>query len=318
MKKKHSTLFSLALACGILVGGAPAELPELQESVQVEESVELAKTSATMTGTTTANLNVRSGAGTKYKVIASFKKGANITILSKHGGWYKVKAGSKTGYVSASYVKNVKTVTPAKKTTTTTAKKATATQNLGNGYSTASVQNVRSGAGTNYKKVGSIKRNVSYKITGQKNGWYQIQLNSKTKGWVSGSYFKKGNPPKATAKKVTTTKKNDGLDTFRYHMARAGCGNVKVEWNNYHITGAAYNHYGPSVYVGSKYNRNAVQYIATHECMHYKQHKESGFDWNKVLKRYGGLPKVECDADYRTARFLGYDVGHYTRNGKCR
>lgn len=191
------------------------------------------------------------------------------------------------------------------------------------GHTTVSSQNVRSGAGTGYPVVATINQYNTYTITGTLNGWYQINVNGKT-GFVAGGYFKEGKAPAKPAQPAPQKQSQqssggsgDGLGTFRHHMAVAGCGHVKVEWNNYHRTGAAYNHYGPSIYVGSDYNRNVVQYIATHECMHYKQHAEMGYDWNAVLNRYGGLPGVECDADRRTARFLGYDIGHYTRNGRC-
>ena len=55
--------------------------------------------------------------------------------------------------------------------------------------------NVRSGAGTNYKKLGSTSMGKKYAYLASKkasNGrvWYQIQYTSKTKGWVSSGYAK--------------------------------------------------------------------------------------------------------------------------------
>jgi uncharacterized protein YgiM (DUF1202 family) len=56
---------------------------------------------------TTASLNLRSGASTKYKVLTNIPKGKVVTYVSGSGSWYKVKYGSKTGYVSSKYLKVV-------------------------------------------------------------------------------------------------------------------------------------------------------------------------------------------------------------------
>lgn len=50
-------------------------------------------------------LNIRSGPGKQYEVIASAKNGASVTILGEENGFYQVKySGDKTGYVSKDYV----------------------------------------------------------------------------------------------------------------------------------------------------------------------------------------------------------------------
>jgi uncharacterized protein YgiM (DUF1202 family) len=54
---------------------------------------------------TSGVLNVRKGAGTSYKIIGTLTKGKKITIKSTKGGWYKIKYGKKTGYVSKDFVK---------------------------------------------------------------------------------------------------------------------------------------------------------------------------------------------------------------------
>ena len=50
-------------------------------------------------------LNIRSGPGKSYEVVASAQNGARVTILGEENGFYKVKySGEKTGYVSKDYV----------------------------------------------------------------------------------------------------------------------------------------------------------------------------------------------------------------------
>lgn len=51
---------------------------------------------------------------------------------------------------------------------------------------TASLLNVRAGAGTNYKILTTVKRNSTYELLEEKNGWGRI-----SKGWISSQYYKK-------------------------------------------------------------------------------------------------------------------------------
>jgi tungstate transport system substrate-binding protein len=50
-------------------------------------------------------VNIRSGAGTKYRIIGSVKYGTKLNILGKSGSWYKVKYGKGTGYIAGWMVK---------------------------------------------------------------------------------------------------------------------------------------------------------------------------------------------------------------------
>ena len=56
-------------------------------------------------GVTTGSVNLRSGAGTSYSILARLAKDTKLTLYSLSNGWYKVNANGKTGYVSADYVK---------------------------------------------------------------------------------------------------------------------------------------------------------------------------------------------------------------------
>lgn len=136
----------------------------------------------------TTSLNVRSGAGTNYSSIGSLKANATVKITGESGNWYKIDFNGRVGYVSKDYIKvNTSTsgnVKPEEKPETpsqpTTLKDGKVT-----GISTS--LNVRSGAGTNYSIIGSLKPNQSVKITGESGSWYKIDLNGKV-GYVSKQY----------------------------------------------------------------------------------------------------------------------------------
>ena len=56
------------------------------------------------------SLNVRSGAGTKYKVLGKLKRNAEISVISTSNGWSKFTYNGKTAYVSSKHLSNTKSV----------------------------------------------------------------------------------------------------------------------------------------------------------------------------------------------------------------
>ena len=57
---------------------------------------------------TTDKLNLRSGRGTKYKILTTIPKGKTISVSSIKDNWGKVTYGGKTGYCSMKYMSRVK------------------------------------------------------------------------------------------------------------------------------------------------------------------------------------------------------------------
>ena len=92
-------ILTLFLALLFLAGSACLPLPGGQGGA-------VAMAASTQTGVVTASrLNLRASASTKGKVLAVIAKGKTVQILSTSKGWHRVKYGSKTGYVSADYIK---------------------------------------------------------------------------------------------------------------------------------------------------------------------------------------------------------------------
>ncbi|NLJ40811.1 MAG: SpoIID/LytB domain-containing protein, partial [Clostridiales bacterium] len=115
-------------------------------------------------GTVTASsLNVRSGPGTKNHVVGMVVKGAKLTILGSSGGWYKIEFKGKDAYVSGTYVKLDSQSTPAPAEPVT-----------GKATVTASTLNVRNGAGTSNKIIGSLAKGKQVDIIEKKGSWYKI------------------------------------------------------------------------------------------------------------------------------------------------
>lgn len=58
-----------------------------------------------------SSVNMRKGAGTNYSILKVLSLNSQLTIVGEENGWYKVKSGNTTGYVSKDYVSDTKTTT---------------------------------------------------------------------------------------------------------------------------------------------------------------------------------------------------------------
>ena len=128
--------------------------------------------------TSSSNLNVRSGAGTKYSKIGSLAKGTVVEVVEIKDGWAKIifpSANYTNGYVSAQYL----------------TKQGTSPETvIGTKTVIARVLNVRSGAGTSYSIVGKLNRNTKVEVieTVANGSWSKIKFNGGY-AYVSSTYI---------------------------------------------------------------------------------------------------------------------------------
>jgi len=79
----------------------PEPQPEIQPESQPENNAEqTAQDSKTYGMVSASSLNVRSGPGSSYEKVNSLTSGAQVEILEKLDGWYRIEGG----YVSADYI----------------------------------------------------------------------------------------------------------------------------------------------------------------------------------------------------------------------
>lgn len=121
---------------------------------------------ATLKVVNTNSLNVRSGAGTKYRVLGKLTKDTKISIISESNDWSKFTYTKKTAYVNSKYLINSSTTK----------------------YVNTDSLNVRSGPGTRYKILGKLKINTKINIISENNGWSKFTYNGKT-AYVSSEYL---------------------------------------------------------------------------------------------------------------------------------
>jgi SH3-like domain-containing protein len=116
------------------------------------------------------DINMRSGPGTKYKVIWKLGDGFPLKVLKHSGKWLRVQDFEGTiGWIHKAVVNRTPhmIVKVHKKT-----KKRI---------------NVRSGPGTNKRIVAKAYYGVVFKTLGQKNGWVKVSHGRKVTGWVKRS-----------------------------------------------------------------------------------------------------------------------------------
>ena len=145
---------------------------------------------------TTTRVNMRKGAGTGYSLITTLAKGTKVEKIDSRKAsndvtWYKVKAGSNTGWVCASYL------------TTSGGGSGTITMKGGKSY-------IRTGPGLGYKALTTIPQGATAKYTDTAYDnrtpavlWYKIKYNGYT-GWVSSLYTTNSGTSSGT--KIVATK----------------------------------------------------------------------------------------------------------------
>jgi uncharacterized protein YraI len=74
------------------------------KSVILAGALTLAGVGAANAAIVQSDLNLRSGPGTGYRVIATMPAGANVPVLGCAGSWCRVAFGGVEGYASANYL----------------------------------------------------------------------------------------------------------------------------------------------------------------------------------------------------------------------
>lgn len=127
------------------------------------------------------------GSGIGTLMVKGTKVTATEVVVYKGKVWYKISTALGNGWCEQSYLKD-ETLVPSGGSSSGNSNTINKTFTV-----TASTLNVRSGAGTSYKVVGSLNKNTTVTATKSKKvggvTWYYVTSGSVT-GWCSGSYLK--------------------------------------------------------------------------------------------------------------------------------
>ncbi|WP_096515264.1 SH3 domain-containing protein [Clostridium perfringens] len=131
-------------------------------------------------------LNMRSGPGGNYGVIGTLRNNDKVEIIKEVDGWYEIKFNGKVGYVSSQYIKMVDNGSGEEKPVKP--EKPSVSVNKQGVVKVNSALNMRSGPGSNYGVIGTLRNNDNVEIIKEVDGWYEIRFNGKV-GYVSKSYI---------------------------------------------------------------------------------------------------------------------------------
>ena len=139
---------------------SPTETPESGGSATRQGTIKLSSASS--------NLNLRQGPSTSTDVLATLRHGQSVTVTGESGDWYAIEVSGYSGYVMKTYV----TFSEDEESSSGSSGVFPAVIRLSSSSSTV---NVRSGAGTNYSKIGSLTNGASVNVVASNGDWYRIE-----------------------------------------------------------------------------------------------------------------------------------------------
>ncbi|MGO4895210.1 SH3 domain-containing protein [Clostridium perfringens] len=137
-----------------------------------------------------SSLNVRSSASTSSKVIGSLSGNTKVIIVGEEGAFYKIEYTGSHGYVAKEYVKDVTESSNSNQGTQTQEKPSIPENTEKTGIvNVSSSLNVREGASTSSKVIGSLSGNTKVTIVGEEGAFYKIEYKD-SHGYVAKEYVK--------------------------------------------------------------------------------------------------------------------------------
>ncbi|MCR4909167.1 MAG: SH3 domain-containing protein [Lachnospiraceae bacterium] len=140
--------------------------------------------------TTTDAVNIREQADKNSAKLGSAAKGDTFVRLAEEGEWSRIKYKDGEAYIKSEFLTTANTggddapAAPATEGETGGATPASGTIVANEAVS------IRSGPSTDNQKLGSAHRGDKFTVTGEENGWYQIDYNGST-AYIKGEYCTK-------------------------------------------------------------------------------------------------------------------------------
>ena len=135
------------------------------------------------TGTTTSvvttqnggAVNVRSGPGSSYSSIGALASGAQVTVLLKGNGWYKISANSMEGFMSTQYLSGSGSTIGSNTGTSTT----TSTTAWVNNPKATQVLNLRETPSQSARSIGQYRNGTKVKVVSRGSTWCEVYVGTR-------------------------------------------------------------------------------------------------------------------------------------------
>ena len=168
------------------------------------------------------SLNLRAGKGTSYEITGYAVHGESVTVLENSGEWSKIRVErtGKVGYIRSAYIRGGATPPPSGGTS----KYEPAL------LMTKTVEgsvHLRSGAGTGYSSLGTLRRGDFLKAIGKSGDWVEVVTTNKKTGYVHKSYVSFGVGARTTGD--VNFRKGPGTNYSVIRTLSAGAGVTVLE-----------------------------------------------------------------------------------------
>ncbi|MDM5337414.1 SH3 domain-containing protein [Fictibacillus enclensis] len=179
-------------------------------------------TTATKVTTTTkyvkvseGSLNLRKSASTGASVIANLAKGTQVKVYSESGGWAKVNANGKNGYVSSKYLSSSKPSSTVSRGSTSKPAAVSSSKTTTKYVKVSGALNLRKAATTNSAVIKTLKNGVTVTVYSESNGWAKVKVSGST-GYVSTKYLTATKPGSSSKPKPAPTPAPEPKTTTKY------------------------------------------------------------------------------------------------------
>ena len=118
---------------------------------------------------TTADVELRTGPGTKYNVVTTIPKGIKVNVVGREGNWLKVesKQGNRPGYIDEKYARPLETQRVAQS--------KTAPPSVAGAYRTLRDVELREGPGTKFKVVTLLPAGIKINVVRAEGDWLRVE-----------------------------------------------------------------------------------------------------------------------------------------------
>lgn len=153
---------------------------------------------------TASSLNVRKEPNTNCKILGSLSNGKVVEYSGESNGWLKISYNGATAWISKKYTKAVSNSGGNSSEKNTSGNESSGGSNSAKTtsmYVTASSLNVRDGAGTGNKKLGTLENGAEVAVYSTSGNWAKIKYGSGY-GWVCTDYLSSTKPSSGGGKEA--------------------------------------------------------------------------------------------------------------------
>lgn len=143
---------------------------------------------------TADRLRIRKAPDQSAAIVGTLEKNAVVTVAKTEGSWVYIESGNVSGWADNRYVQ----------TETNRDAGKTAENNVSAAIVAASSLNIRQSPSLQSETVATVTYGTRLQITGTDHGWYEVELDDGTHGWVAGFYVARESQAKRSSEAEVT------------------------------------------------------------------------------------------------------------------